>query len=66
MGLRGTRLQRSGENYIMRSLRKKIGQVFKNRGIREIFGPKRDEVTEEWRKLHNEHLKEEEWQSVQE
>jgi hypothetical protein len=24
--------------------------------VRAIFGPKRDEVTEEWRKLHNEEL----------
>ena len=27
-----------------------------NRVIRRIFGPKRDEVTGEWRKLHNEEL----------
>ena len=25
-----------------------------NRVLRRIFGPKRDEVTGEWRKLHNE------------
>jgi hypothetical protein len=25
--------------------------------LRKIFGPKRDEVTEEWRKLHNEELR---------
>jgi hypothetical protein len=30
--------------------------VFENRVLREIFGSKRDEVTEEWRKLHNEEL----------
>jgi hypothetical protein len=30
--------------------------VFKNRVLRRIFGPKRDEVTGEWRKLHNEEL----------
>jgi hypothetical protein len=30
--------------------------VFKNRVLRIIFGPKRDEVTGEWRKLHNEEL----------
>jgi hypothetical protein len=30
--------------------------VFKNRGLRKIFGPKRDKVTEEWRKLRNEGL----------
>jgi hypothetical protein len=28
--------------------------VFENRFLRRIFGPKRDEVTREWRKLHNE------------
>jgi len=28
-------------------------RVFENRVLRRIFGPKRDEVTEEWRKLHN-------------
>jgi hypothetical protein len=27
--------------------------VFENRVLRGIFGPKRDEVTGEWRKLHN-------------
>jgi hypothetical protein len=27
--------------------------VFENRVLRRIFGPKRDEVTREWRKLHN-------------
>jgi hypothetical protein len=26
--------------------------VFENRVLRIIFGPKRDEVTREWRKLH--------------
>jgi hypothetical protein len=28
-------------------------RVFENRVLRRIFGPKRDKVTEEWRKLHN-------------
>jgi hypothetical protein len=28
--------------------------VFENRVLRRIFGPKRDEVMEEWRELHNE------------
>jgi hypothetical protein len=27
------------------------------RALRRIFGPKRDEVTGEWRKLHNEELR---------
>jgi hypothetical protein len=31
--------------------------VFENRVLRRIFGPKRDEVTIEWRKLHNEELR---------
>jgi len=31
-------------------------RVFKNKVLRRIFGPKRDEVTGEWRKLHNEKL----------
>jgi hypothetical protein len=31
-------------------------RVFENRVLRRIFGPKRDEVTIEWRKLHNEEL----------
>jgi hypothetical protein len=31
-------------------------RVFEYRVLRRIFGPKRDEVTGEWRKLHNEEL----------
>jgi hypothetical protein len=31
-------------------------RVFENRVLRRIFGPKRDEVTGEWKKLHNEEL----------
>jgi len=31
-------------------------RVFETRVLRRIFGPKRDEVTKEWRKLHNEEL----------
>jgi hypothetical protein len=30
--------------------------MFENRALRRIFGPKMDEVTGEWRKLHNEEL----------
>jgi len=30
--------------------------VFENRVLRRVFGPKRDEVTVEWKKLHNEEL----------
>jgi hypothetical protein len=31
-------------------------RVFTNRVLRRIFGPKRDGVTGEWRRLHNEEL----------
>jgi hypothetical protein len=30
--------------------------LFENRVLRRISGPKRDEITGEWRKLHNEEL----------
>jgi len=30
--------------------------VFENRVLRRVFGPKREEMTGEWRKLHNEEL----------
>ena len=32
-------------------------RVFENRLLRRLFRPKRDEVTGEWRKLHNEDLR---------
>ena len=31
-------------------------RVVENKALRRIFGPKRDEVTEEWRRLHKEEL----------
>jgi hypothetical protein len=31
-------------------------RVVENRVLRRIFGPKRDEVTGEWRRLHNKEL----------
>jgi hypothetical protein len=31
-------------------------RVFENRVLRRRFGPKRDVVTENWRKMHNEEL----------
>ena len=31
--------------------------MFENRVLRRVFGPKRDEVTGEWRKLHNAELR---------
>ena len=32
-------------------------RVFENRVLRRVFGSKKDEVTGEWRKLHNEELR---------
>ena len=32
-------------------------RVFENRVLRRVFGPKKDEVRGEWRKLHNEELR---------
>jgi len=32
-------------------------RVFENWVLRRLFGPKRDEETGEWRKIHNEKLK---------
>jgi len=31
-------------------------KLFENRVLRRIFGPKREKLTREWRKLHNEEL----------
>jgi len=31
-------------------------RVFENRVLRRIFGPRKEELTGEWRKLHNEEL----------
>jgi hypothetical protein len=40
------------------TLREEHGlRVFENKVLRRICGPKRDEVTGEWRKLHNEELR---------
>ena len=39
------------------TLREERGlRVFENRVLRRVFGARRDEVTGEWRKLHNEEL----------
>jgi hypothetical protein len=31
-------------------------RVFENRVLRELFGPKRDDVAGDWRRLHNQEL----------
>jgi hypothetical protein len=36
---------------------KHILRAFENRVLRRILGPRRDEVTAEWRKLHKEELR---------
>jgi hypothetical protein len=44
-----------GETWFLMLRGKHRLRVFKNRALK-IFGPKRDEVTGGWRKLHNEEL----------
>ena len=39
------------------SIQERMQRVFENRVLRRVFAPKRDEVTGEWRKLHNEELR---------
>jgi hypothetical protein len=43
------------ENWSL-TLRGRRLRVIENSVLRRIFGPKREEVTAEWRKLHNEGL----------
>ena len=46
-----------GMNFVFHTLKEEYRlRVFENRVLREIFGPKRDEVTGEWRILHYEEL----------
>ena len=45
------------ETWLLTLTEKRRLSVFENRVLRRIFGLKRDEVTGEWRKLHNEELK---------
>jgi hypothetical protein len=44
------------ETWFLKLKKKRRLRVFENRVLRRIFGPMRDEVTGEWRKLHNEEL----------
>ena len=44
------------ETWSLRMGEKRRHRVFENRVLRRIFGPKRDDVTGEWRKLHKEKL----------
>jgi len=44
------------ENWSLTLREKRRLRVFENRVLRRIFWPRRDEVTGEWRKLHNEEL----------
>ena len=45
------------ETWSLTSREERRLRVFENRVLRRVFGPKRDEVTGEWRKLHNEELR---------
>ena len=42
------------ETWSLTSREERRLRVFENMVLRRIFGPKRDEMKEEWRKLHNE------------
>jgi hypothetical protein len=53
LGLRGTGKRGSGEDYITRNL---MICTDLNSVLRGIFGSKRDGVTGEWRRIHNEEL----------
>jgi len=44
------------ENWSLTLWEKRKLRVFENMVLRRIFGPRRDEVTGEWRRLHNEEL----------
>jgi hypothetical protein len=44
------------ETWSLRVGEKHMLRVFENRVLRRIFGPKRDNETGEWRKIHNEEL----------
>jgi len=44
------------ETWLLKLRKKRRVRVFESRVLRRIFGPKRDEVIREWRKLHNEEL----------
>jgi len=44
------------ETWLLSLLEERRLWMFENRVLRRVFGPKRDEVTGEWRKLHNEEL----------
>ena len=45
------------ENFSLTLREERRLRVFENRVLRRVFRPKRDEVTGEWRKLHNEELR---------
>jgi hypothetical protein len=44
------------ENWSLKMKEERRLRALENRVLRRIFGPKRDEVTGQWRKLHNEEL----------
>jgi hypothetical protein len=50
-----TKLRNAKSLYLCLPVEKLLDYIF-SRALRRIFGPKRDEVTVEWRKLHNEEL----------
>ena len=45
-----------GETWSLTLEKERKLRVFENMVLRRIFGPRKDEVTGEWRRLHNEEL----------
>src|SRR5215469_13295115 len=45
------------ETWSLKMRKERRLRVFENGVLRRVFGPKRDEITGEWRKLHNEEVR---------
>ena len=56
MGYVYNRLQKIKSNFSFTLREERRLSVFENKVLRRIFGPRRDEVTEDWRRLHNEEI----------
>ena len=44
------------ETWSLKTRKERRLRLFENRVLKRVFGPKRDKVTVEWRKVHNEEL----------
>jgi hypothetical protein len=54
LGMISLRMYTNIETWSLTLREERMLRLFENRVLRRIFGPKRDGVTGEWRKLHNE------------